>query len=331
MTKIKPVASLPVIAKQLSKIIFLGTPEFGAIILEGLIKNEYKPILVVTAPDKPVGRKQIITSSPVKITAQKYNILVFQPEKIKNIIPKIRKLNPDLIIVAAYSQILPKEILEIPKYGSLNVHPSLLPKYRGPSPIHYAILNGEKETGVTIILMDEKIDHGPILAQRELEISNKATYKKLEEELAKLSIELLIEIIPKWIKDEIKTKPQDESKAIFTKILRKEDGKIDWKKPADYIERQIRAFNPWPSAFSGWETTGKYQLIKIFKAEVLKQTENGPSGFPGKTFLAPDEKIAVQCGKDFLVIEELQPEGKKKMSAKEFLRGHPDFIGLILK
>jgi methionyl-tRNA formyltransferase len=210
------------------KIVFLGTPEFGAIILEKLIKANFKPVLVVTSPDKPVGRKQTLTPPLVKVVAQKYKIPILQPEKILNLKPQISNLQPDLIVVAAYGQILPKEILDIPKYGSLNVHPSLLPKYRGSSPIQYAILNGDKETGVTIILLDEKIDHGDILAisNFESQISN-LTSGELSKELANFGAELLVKTIPKWMKAEIKPRPQDNSKATYTKNFKKEDGKID--------------------------------------------------------------------------------------------------------
>jgi len=211
------------------KIIFMGTPEFGAIILEGLIKANYKLVLVITAPDKPVGRKQILTPSPVKVVAQKYKIPILQPEKIQEAIAEIRATSPGLVIVAAYGQILPKEILDIPKYGCLNFHPSLLPKYRGPSPIQYAILNGEKKTGVTIMLMNEKMDHGPILAQSALIVEEDETGQSLHNKLANLGARLLMETIPKWQKGMIKPQPQDEKKVTFTKILSREDGKINWK------------------------------------------------------------------------------------------------------
>jgi len=310
------------------KIVFIGTPEFGAIILEKLCKSEFKPSLVITAPDKPVGRKQVITPPPVKISAQKYNIPVEQPDKIRNLKLEIRNLKPDLGIVAAYGQILPKEILDMLKFGCLNVHPSLLPKYRGPTPMRFTILNGDKKTGVTIILIDEKIDHGPILAQGEWEISNpKITHPRLSKELAEVAAKLLIETIPKWLKGEIKPKTQDESQVTYTKILTREDGRIDWALSARQIERQIRAFDPWPGAFTLMDS----KKIKILEAEILEQTKVGPFGLPGKTFLAPNDKIAVQTGKDYLIITKLQPEGKKPMASEELLRGNSDFVGTILK
>jgi len=280
------------------KIIFIGTPQFGAIILEELIRNNYQPVLVITNPDKPAGRKQILTPPPVKLTAQKYKISIEQPERIKNYELGIRNLKPDLIICAAYGKMIPKEILEIPCYGCLNVHPSLLPKYRGPSPIQAAILNGDKETGVTIMLMDEKMDHGPILNQRELEFSIlNFQFSKLHDKLADLGAKLLLETIPDWINGKIKPQAQDEKKATYTKIIKKEDGKIDWKKPAQEIERQIRAFNPWPGAFTFIQKKGKKIRIKICQAELSKDNNK-------------------------LIIKKLQPEGKKPMSFEEFKKGY---------
>lgn len=313
------------------KIIFMGTPEFGAIVLEELVKNDYKPVLVITAPDKPVGRKQILTPSPVKIIADEYNISLGQPEKIQDTKYKIQNTKPDLIIVASYGQILPKEILDIPKYGCLNVHPSLLPKYRGPSPIQYAILNGDKETGVTIMLMDEKMDHGPILAQQELEfqISN-FQFLNLHDKLAELGAKLLLDTIPKWLNKEIKPQTQDESKATYTKILTKEDGKIDWRKSVEVLERQIRAFSPWPGSYTIFNDGGRVMKIKILKARIYQSPDG--SRYPiGKVLVVPQNEIGVQCEKDFLVIERLQMEGKEEMDSENFLRGKPGFIGAILK
>lgn len=314
------------------KIIFIGTPKFGAIILDGLIQDNFKPVLVVTAPDKPVGRKQILTPSPVKVLAEKYKISVLQPKKLLTAIKELSAVNPDLIIVAAYGQILLKRILEIPKYGSLNLHPSLLPRWRGASPIQSTILAGDKETGTTIILMDKKMDHGPIIAGEKLSIKNeKWTYRKLEEELANLGAKLLIKTIPKWIKEEIKPAIQDEACATYTKIIKKEDGRIDWEKPAQEIERKIRAFEKWPGSFCFWPKNSQNIRLKILKADTLIQSFHGPFGVLGKTFQASNNKIAVQAGKDFLIVEELQPESKKPQRSEDFLRGYPDFIGIILE
>ncbi|MDO8435818.1 MAG: methionyl-tRNA formyltransferase, partial [bacterium] len=207
---------------------------------------------------------------------------------------EILKFKPDLIILAAYGQILPKEILDIPKYGSINVHPSLLPRWRGPSPIQSAILANDQKTGVSIIKMTEKVDKGPILGQKEIGLTGKETYLDLHNRLGEMGSNLLIEIIQKWIKDEIKPEPQDDSKAVYSKIIKKEDGKIDWEKPAEEIERKIRALNPWPGTY----TIQQGKILKILKVEI----SNGK-----------------------LIIKEIQPEGKKPMSFEDFLRGYPDF------
>lgn len=334
------------------RIIYMGTPEFSAIILEKMISTGYVPMTVVTAPDKPIGRKQIITPSPVKVLAEKNKIPVLQSENIRNLKLEIRNLQPELIILAAYGQIIPKDILDIPRYGSINVHPSLLPKYRGASPIQAAILNGDSETGVTIMLMDEKLDHGPILANSKCQIADNTTYKELHDKLAEIGAELLIETVSKWINGEIKAQPQDHSKATFTKIIKKEDGHINWHKPADYIEKMCRAFNPWPSVYTylkfqipndKFQIKSKSQIpkiLKIIKASVLKIEHKKTAG---RVFLTENEgrrnsadrmkaekKLAVACGQDALILEEVQLEGKRRMTAKEFLNGYPQIIGLIL-
>ncbi len=259
------------------KIIFIGTPEFGATILNGLIGAGYKPVLVITKPE-----------SPVKIIAEKYNI------PVGHSMSNIKDLKPDLVVVAAYGQILPKKILETPKYDCLNVHPSLLPKYRGPSPIQTAILNGDSETGVSIIKMAEKVDAGEIISIIKRRISNVETYETLSLKLADLGAKLLSETIPGWVAGKIKALSQDETKATYTKILKKEDGLIDWKSPIDYIERQVRALNPWPGTY----TLYNGRILKILRVEIIN---------------------------DKLIIKEVQPEGKKPMNFDDFLRGHNDF------
>jgi methionyl-tRNA formyltransferase len=276
------------------KFAFFGGGDFSVRVLEILKQNSFVPEFIITAPDKPKGRKMILTPPPIKIWAQKNNI--------KYIIDYSLLITDyyDLFIIAAYGKIIPKEILDIPKYGTLNVHPSLLPKYRGPSPIQSFILSGEKETGVTIMLTDEKMDHGPILANSKFQIpKSKINYKELEEELAELGGNLLVEIIQKWINDEIKPQEQDHSKATFTKKIIKEDGLIDIKnEPAEIIERKIRAFTPWPSAY--FFVNGKRLIIT--KAEL---TDSG------------------------LKIERVKPEGKNEMNFEDFLRGYkgnPDYF-----
>jgi len=307
------------------KIIFIGTPEFGAIILEKLCKANLKPVLVVTASDKPVGRKQILTPSSVKIIAQRYKI------KVGQTMSSFREIKPELVLVAAFGQILPEEILEIPKYGCLNVHPSLLPKYRGAAPVQFAILNGEKETGATIFLMDAEVDHGPILAQRKTVIGPNETMGQLQSRLAVLGAELLIDAIPDWIRGKIRLRRQDERRATYTGILKKEDGKIDWRKSAKIIERQIRAFDPWPGSWTYWQILkGKLIRIKILKARIFSSAKKTTYSI-GKVLVVPQNEIGIQCGKDILVVKMLQIEGKKITEPEDFLRGHPDFIRAILK
>lgn len=275
------------------KLIFIGTPEFGAIVLEKLIKSGHKPFLVITAPDKPVGRKQTITPPPVKILAEKYNVPVAQPDKIGDWKSEIENLKPDLAIVASFGQMIPNDVLGIPKYGFINVHPSLLPKLRGPSPIQYAILNGEEKTGVSIMRLIEKMDAGPIFNQRELMINPNEEFSSLHDRLAVLGADLLVETLPKLFAGQINAQPQDDSKATYSKIIKKEDGLIDWREPAEKIERKIRALNPWPNA---------YTLFNNKRLEILRaETVNGE-----------------------LIIKEVQLEGKKPMSFGDFLLGHPD-------
>ena len=311
------------------KIIFFGTPEFGKIILEKLIDSGYKPVLIVTAPDKPAGRKQEPTPSAVKILAAKNKIPIAQPEKLS--VSDIVGTGPDragldLIIVAAYGKVLPSEILKIPKYGALNIHPSLLPRWRGPTPIQYAILNGDNETGVTIMLMDENIDHGPVVSNIKCQISNiKTTTQELSRKLAELGAELLINTLPKYISGEIKPQEQVHENAIYTKIISRNDGYIDWSKTAQDIECQIRAFTPWPGSFTIW----KNKRLKITSGSVLYLSAGKPL-LPGQTFLLDDGQLAVQTGMGLFIIEKIKLEGKEEITMKEFLNGYAQIIGATL-
>ncbi|MDP2930064.1 MAG: methionyl-tRNA formyltransferase [bacterium] len=321
-------------------IVFFGTPEFSATILETLIKHNLKPVLVVTAPDKPVGRSQIMTPPPVKVLAEKREgILVLQPESLDS--PDFKKvlenIQPDLIVLAAYGPpFLGKMILEMPEYGCINLHPSLLPKYRGASPIPYAILNGEEETGVTVIRMSEKIDQGDILAQEKLSILPSDTTKTLTEKLAVSGGHVLVKTIELLPKGLVLPRSQGDSSTPYCYQLKKEDGKIDWQKPAEFIERQIRAFDPWPGTFT--KINGK--ILKILKVHAItdKMSDISPRAIKesaepkdaGFVFLNKDKELVVQTGKDSLAIEQLQIEGGKPMASEEFLKGHRGIIGEIL-
>lgn len=287
---------------QKTKTIFIGTSEFATPILAKIICHpQFDVYCVITAPDKPVGRKKEMTPPPIKIIALENNLLVLQPNKISEISEKISKLKPDLIITASYGQIISKNILDIPQFGCINIHPSLLPKYRGPSPIQTAILNGDKNTGITIMLMDEKMDTGPIIAQKEIAIENNENYQDLEKRLSLESADFLLEILPQYIQRKIKPKTQNDTEASYTKILSRQDGQIDLKKSAQEIERMLLAFEPWPGVW----TYLKKRRIKILKAKAVQK--------PSET--------TIETSKGYLSLEIVQPEGKKPMPAKEFFRG----------
>lgn len=306
------------------KIIFIGTPEFAVPSLKALAADKFFEILaVITQPDMPAGRGKKIVPPPIKITSFDLSLQLFQPQKINEVSKKIVELQPDLIIVIAYSQLIPKEILDIPKFGCLNLHASLLPKYRGAAVISAAILNEDKETGVTIIKMNEKLDKGPIIAQVKLKIKQDDTTGSLSNKLSVLGAELLIPIIKKYIIGKIKPRLQDEKEASFIKEIKKSDGLIDWSKTANYLERFIRAMSPWPSAWTWWN--GKQ--IKIISAQ--KQTLAINSYKSGKVFIY-NCGLTIQCGKDALIIKRLQLEGKKELSSQDFLRGQRDFVGAVL-
>ncbi len=306
------------------KIIFFGTPKFAKIILQKLIEqNNLKICAVVTAPDKLVGRKQILTPPAVKVIAQENNIPILQPEKLdNNLIIKLKKYDPDLHIIASYGKIIPQAILDLPKYGNLNVHPSLLPKYRGASPIQSVLLNGEQETGVTLILMDEKMDHGPILTFSKLPVAKDIKFLELHNKLAKLGAELLVKAIPDYISGKIKPIEQKHNNATFCKIIKKTDGKIDWLKPAKQIYNQWRAFCEWPGVYSQFTLNNKQLTIKFIEFKIPMGTSVIMQKTPGK-FFVQNKKLYIVCGgKSALEIKKLQPEGKKIMGAQAFINGY---------
>ena len=326
---------------QKIKTILMGTPEFAEKIFRKFQPWADQPragykfdiTAVITTPDKPVGRKQILTPSPVKKWAEENNLPILQPDKIRKPewVEKIKELNPDLIILCAYGQIIPEEILNIPKYKALNIHSSLLPCWRGASPIQATILNGDKETGVCLMIMDAEMDHGPIIKKSKIQISNsKITYEELSRQLSDLAAELLIKTLPDWIEGKIKPQEQDHSQATFCKLIKKEDGKIDWNKSAQEIERQIRAYQEWPTAYAEIQNPkSKIQInLKILNAGTSNENTNKKIG---EVFLTDTKDLVVQTGNGILIIKQLQLEGKKPMSAKDFLNGHSEIIGTILQ
>lgn len=310
---------------QKIKIVFWGTPYFGAKILEALIQEGFLPVLVVTSPDKPCGRGLKIKKSAVKEVAEKWHLKIAQPEKLKNnkyLLNKIIALKPDLYLLASYGKIIPKEYLDIPLKGALNIHPSLLPRWRGPSPIQATILNNDQETGVTIILMDEKMDHGPIIGSSTIKIENpKIVYKELEEILIQKAIELLKKVLPEWLEGKIKPIPQKDEEATYCSTIKKEDGKIDFQEPAEIIERKIRAYETWPKVW--FEKGGK--IFKILKAEIIKDDESTKNKSVGEFFLL-NKNLAVKCKKDVLIIGKIQPENKKILNGYEFWCGYQKYL-----
>ncbi len=306
------------------KTIFIGTPDFGIPVLISLISDKNFDILgVITQPDKKVGRQQILTETPIKKIASSYNIKVWQPKKLKEFADEIKKLEPDLIVVVAYAQILPKAILEIPKYSCINIHGSLLPKYRGAACIQAAILNGDAETGITIMKMDEGLDTGPIIAQEKITIEPKDTGEKIFNKLSGLAGKITTPAILDYINGKIELKPQDNPRASLTKLLDKNDGKINWQKSATEIERLIRAMHSWPGAF----TTFNGKSLKILEADqnILSTNEHQT----GEVFLQNNE-VAIQCGQDALIIKKIKLEGKNETVAIDFINGHKNFIGSVL-
>ena len=316
-----------------NRIIFIGTSHFAAEILKKMIAAGWVPFLIITAPDRPAGRGKKTKESPVSVVAKEKKISLLKPDKIFNVADEIAKKEPKLLVLCAYGQKVPQKILDIPEKGALNVHPSLLPEYRGPSPISQAILDNREETGVTIMLMDEKIDRGPILSQKRHPIKEEINFLQLSEELSKIGGELLIETISRWEEGKIVPQKQKEIGATYTELLKKEDGRIDWKESAGKIERKVRALNPWPGTFSYYldKKSNQKKILKILEAETQKQDRNGPFGPCGKVYMATNNNLAVQAGKDFLIIKKLQVENKNPAKAEEFLNGNIDFIGIILE
>lgn len=317
--------------KENLKIIFMGTSWIAKEVLASLLEEKYNIIAVFTQPDKKTGRKQEIEASPVKEIAQMKKIPIFQPKKIdEEIIEKIKELSPDLIVVFAYGKIIPKEVLEIPKFKCLNIHPSLLPKYRGPSPIQNAILSGEEKTGITIMIMDEKVDHGDILFQTEVPIDNDETSADLFQKISILSSKLVTDKFPLWIQRKIKPKKQDDEKATYCQLIEREDGHVFWNEEAQEIYNKFRAFHPWPGIFSIFENNGVLTRIKLVKINLSKKDSKEKRQI-GEIFKLENDSVAVQSAKGAIIIEEVQIEGKNKAKIKDFVNGYPNFIGSLLK
>lgn len=313
------------------RVVFFGTPDFADIILRELLKNpDYQVVAVVTAPDRPKNRGQQVIPSPVKITAQNQQLRILQPEKIKGeekFTQGLKSLEADVFLTAAFGQILPQEILDIPRFGCLNVHGSLLPKYRGPSPVNAAILNRDQKTGISIISMNAKMDAGPIVLKREIIIEPAETAQTLLDKLASLGATTALEALDLWLTAKnlpnevaapLRLEEQNDQEATYTKMLTKQDGRFDWNKDAASLERQIRAFYPWPGSFAKIEN----KTFKIISVDILETANKNP----GEIFLV-DHRLAVACGQGALLIKKIQPEGKNVLTGQEFINGYGHLIG----
>jgi methionyl-tRNA formyltransferase len=313
-----------------TKIIFFGTPEFAAVVLKSLVGNNCNIAAVFTQPDKKVGRRQEVVFSPVKKLAIENNIKVFQPESLRGsgLDGEIKKINPDLFIVAAYGKILPKDILEIPKYGAINIHASLLPKYRGASPVQCAVLSGENETGITLMKMNEKMDEGDILAQKKIEIGKNETADALLQKLSKIGADMIVDFVPKWTQGKISSIPQAQSEATYCKPIKREDGKIEWSSAVEEISRKWRSYYPWPGIYSILSTKNQPKRLKLLEIEIIPDVGAGEKN--GK-IIEYGQEVAVQAKNGLVILKKIQLEGKKEMDVDDFSKGFANFVGSILE
>jgi methionyl-tRNA formyltransferase len=323
------------------RIVYMGTPHFAVPTLEALIRGVapgmvlaegYEIVTVITRPDKPSGRSQDVVFSPVKQTALAHGLAVWQPGSFKKVENQaaLAGYQADLFIVAAFGQILPQAVLDLPRYGTLNVHASLLPKYRGSSPISEAILQGEAVAGVTIMLIDAGIDTGAMLLTRALPLAEDETTASLTPKLADLGASALLEVLPRWVQGQITPQPQDHAQASHTHMLKKEQGRIDWSQPAEVLARKVRAYTPWPNAYTTWR--GK--LLKILTARPTASESDQPGKVALENISATStaqKALRIATGQGSLLVERVQLEGKKAMSVDEFVRGYGQIVGEVLE
>ncbi len=309
------------------RVVFMGTPQAAVPSLERLVTDRYDVVSVYTQPDRTAGRGRSLIHSPVKQAALRLELTVAQPDSFRNSedVKRLADLKPDIIVVCAYGQILPQSVLDIPPHQCINIHFSLLPRHRGASPVAAAILAGDEFSGVTIQLVRKKLDTGPILISGAVPIASRDTTGTLTEKLSVAGGGLLLEALNGWVRNEITTQPQDESRATYFSQIKKDEGEIDWTLPAEEIERKVRAYYPWPGCFTKWR--GKN--LRINRASVLP--EEGPTE-AGKVISLPVRKagLGIGTGKGWLAVESLQLEGKRAMTASEFVNGQRDFVGSVL-
>lgn len=308
------------------KIAFMGTPEFAVTVLEGLLNTKHEVGLVATQPDKAKNRGKKIQYTPVKEKALEHNIKVLQPEKVRGneeFLEELKDYRPDIIVVAAYGQILPKEVLELPKYGCVNVHASLLPRLRGAAPIQRAIIEGDEETGVTIMQMSEGLDTGDMLAKESIKIGT-MNYSMLHDALAEIGARLMVHTLDLIEEGKISPEPQDDSKSSYAKMVFKQEGKIDFTRQPEAVERLIRGFDPWPGAFCEYED----MVMKLWKAQPLCENTGKE---PGTIIEVSARGIKIACGDGALLVSEIQIPGKKRVAVPEYLKGNQIKEGIILK
>ena len=304
----------------------MGTPEFAVPALDALIHSDHEVVGVFAQPDEPAGRGRTLVAPPVKKLALQHKLTVHQPPSLRRSceLDRLVSLQPDLVVIAAYGKILPESFLSVPPYGCINIHASLLPRYRGPSPIAAAVLVGDEVTGVTIMVVTKVMDTGPILAQRQIPILPHDTTGSLFEKLSGLGADLLMDTLPQWLSGKLVAQPQDHEKATYCKMIAKEEGLIDWHRPAVELWRRVRAFQPWPGCYTTWQG----RTVKIIEAIPL--SGEGTPGMVVAMSHEPGAPVGVQTGGGVLGLVQVQLEGKRAMSAAEFIRGQRDFIGAQL-
>ena len=309
----------------------MGTPKFALPALNRLADSEYEVVAVYTQPDEPAGRGRKTVPTAVKAAALDHGLILRQPAFLKEPgeVEKLAELQPAVIVVAAYGQLLPQSVLDIPPFGCVNIHPSLLPRHRGPSPVAAAILAGDEVTGASIMLMDKGMDTGAVLAQREWAISADDTTETLTDKLAEVGAQLLMETLPLWLESRITPQPQDNGKATYSKMVTKEDGQIDWRRPALELWRMVRAFQPWPGCYTKWQ--GK-QLKIIEATPMAVYAGETVTGEAGRVIALDGKEVAfgVATPAGILGVLKVQLEGKRVMPSAEFLRGQRQFIGEVL-
>ncbi len=305
----------------------MGTPEFAVPPLEQLAVSGYEVVAVYTQPDRVAGRGRTLAESPVKRLAAELGLPAVQPESLKSpqAVEHLASFQPDVIVVAAFGKILPESVLSIPAHGVLNIHPSLLPKFRGASPVASAILSGGEFTGVSVMLLDKGMDTGPVLARAQISISSQDTAGTLTEKLARVGSHLLLEVLPRWVNGELAPHPQDESRATYTRMLDKEEGEIDWSLSATGLQRRVRALDTWPGCYTMW----KGKQLNIIEAMTLPAESNVEVG---RVVALSTDKVAfgVGTGVGVLGVLKVQLEGKKMMTSAEFLRGQRELVGAVL-